>query len=378
MCPPPSSLSRFFDRLRSNPIDWSKVGCVAVLTGGVIALATLTALQCYQPFRRGRRRRSSLSTPFEDEDTISSKVRSQFYKNDEFQFINLSQGRVRYFLRRPSSSLPATPSSSTRVVVLVHGFSIASDIWKQQSDYLVEHGFTVLSFDNYGRGWSDAPDIRLDEDVYVGQIAELLFALGITTPIDLFGVSMGGAIVASFAARYPHAVRRLCMVCPAGLPIATPAAMGDLMKLPLIGPYLFKSIIPHMQDRGAAAQWEVKGSDTYEAWGKFASQNMKDHSGFVRTLYRTVTDYPMTNQLHNFEILARQTEMKKLILWGEKVRTTATPHTTTTTHHPHSYRRVYAWKSWRIVVVCLFVFPPYRLGSYAKPLLSLFPPSRMV
>ena len=131
---------------------------------------------------------------------------------------------------------------------------------------------------------------------------------------------MGGAIVASFTARYPKAVARLCFVCPAGLPIATPAAMSTIMSRPLVGPYLFKKAIPHMQERGAPAQWEVKDSAEYKAWGEFARQNILTHSGFVRTLYRTVVEYPMVDQRANFDIVASQQHLrgKILILWGEK------------------------------------------------------------
>lgn len=96
-----------------------------------------------------------------------------------------------------------------RFVVMIHGFSIACDIWKQQFDYLFSKGFNVLTLDNYGRGWSDALDITLDDTVYVGQIAELLFSLSIPCPIDLLGVSMGGAIVTTFTATYPEKVARL-------------------------------------------------------------------------------------------------------------------------------------------------------------------------
>ena len=167
-------------------------------------------------------------------------------------------------------------------------------------------------------GWSDAPDLVLDEHVYVGQLAELLFALGIHTPITLVGVSMGGAIVASFAARFPQAIARLCMVCPAGLPIATPTAMSSIMKRPLLGPFLFKRAIPHMQERGAAAQWQWKDSDEYKAWGQFGRQNAIEHDGFIRTLYRTVVDYPMTDQRHNYELLNKIDNLPILIIWGDK------------------------------------------------------------
>jgi pimeloyl-ACP methyl ester carboxylesterase len=206
---------------------------------------------------------------------------------------------------------------------LVHGFSIAADIWKQQSDALVKAGRTVLCFDNYGRGWSDAPATDATdwgEALYVGQLAELLFALRIAQPIDLVGVSMGGAIVSAFTAIHPSAVRRLVLVCPAGLHVVTPPSVKRMLSLPFgIGEWMFRRAAEQMQARGAAAQWEDKTSDAYRAWGLFAQQNIRTHPAFLRTLHQTVLRFPMADQRHNFQTLARRgIKLPVLILWGER------------------------------------------------------------
>jgi len=192
------------------------------------------------------------------------------------------------------------------------------DIWKQQADYLVSHGYSVLTFDNYGRGWSDAPDTRYDEELFVGQLSELLFALQIRTPIDLIGVSMGGVIVAAFAARFPQHVARLGLVCPAGLPIVAPPTFSPLVNAPIIGPLFFRHAIKSLQARGAAAQWECMTSQEYEAWRLYAQQNIQTHPGFVRSLWRTVTQFNMTNQQETFMALAKQEHLKTIIIWGEQ------------------------------------------------------------
>lgn len=158
----------------------------------------------------------------------------------------------------------------------------------------------------------------MDEQLYVGQLAELLFALDIRAPIDLIGVSQGGAIVASFAAKYPQKVRCLGLVCPAGLPFPTPFVMSRLVRMPLIGPLLFKLSLPGMQARGAAAQWEGdKDGEEYRAWGAFARANAATHPGFVRSLYRTVLQYPLSDMNHNWRVLAAQKHLHTLIVWGD-------------------------------------------------------------
>jgi pimeloyl-ACP methyl ester carboxylesterase len=262
-------------------------------------------------------------------------VAHHFYTPDQFRFIRLSQGRVRYILRGGDSatttssggagSMDSTSTTSPiaprPVVVLVHGFSIAADIWKQQADHLVSRGFTVLSFDNYGRGWSDAPDpstTAFDSRLYVGQLAELLFALDIRGPVDLCGVSMGGSIATHFAAAYPAKVRRLCLVCPAGLPIGPSATFSGLMALPVLGALAFKRAVAHMQARGAAAQWEQSDSAAYHAWHAYAAQNVAAHPGFVRTLHRTVVEYPLDRDRPAYALLAQNPRLPVLLIWGER------------------------------------------------------------
>lgn len=335
------------------------VGALAVT--GSIALLSL-AWRRYNlplPFPRGSQSRSDSSPPFATADGRAprAEVVNQFYAvpSEDVKFIQLSQGKVRYMLRGPQASngngngspgaaaagesdvdpgqqghsLASASSSSLGlladkrpVVVLVHGFSIAADIWKQQTDHLVAAGYTVLSFDNYGRGWSDAPDnVSYDARLYVGQIAELLCALNICGPIDLIGVSMGGAIVTEFAAKYPQRVRKLGLVCPAGLPmpIAGSSPFAASLAWPIIGPLLFKRMLPSMQARGAAAQWEGDASTpAYESWGAFAAQNVREHPGFVRTLHRTVVEFPMFTQSANYaRLVAQGIPARTLIIWGE-------------------------------------------------------------
>jgi pimeloyl-ACP methyl ester carboxylesterase len=328
----------------STATDQLKHAAVITLatTGAVTLIAALWCRFGPRSFPRGRQSRPQDSNAFSAGDRCPlPSVAHQFFDKNEYRFINLSHGRVRYILRTPdhettrdasnstssavghthANELPGSVSSSRPVVVMVHGFSIACEIWKQQCDYLNAHGFTTLCFDNYGRGWSDSPaeTVAYDESLYVGQIAELLFALNIHTPIDLLGVSMGGAIVNAFTATYPEKVNRLCYICPAGLPINAPPSMQGVVKLPFgIGPRLFKRFIKNMQAKGADAMWEDKHGDAYKGWGLFAAQNVATHPGFVRALYRTVCEFPMSDQMKNYEINAQNKKLKILILWGEK------------------------------------------------------------
>jgi pimeloyl-ACP methyl ester carboxylesterase len=100
------------------------------------------------------------------------------------------------------------------VVVLAAGFSVPAYIWDSLYQRLADSGFRVIRYDYYGRGWSDRPDTRYDEGLFVRQLSGLLDTLGVRRPINLAGLSFGGTIVTSFVAAHPERVGRLIFVDP--------------------------------------------------------------------------------------------------------------------------------------------------------------------
>jgi pimeloyl-ACP methyl ester carboxylesterase len=121
------------------------------------------------------------------------------------RFVRLTDGYTHYDLSGPS----AAP-----IVVLVAGFSVPYYIWDPTFDALVGAGFRVLRYDYYGRGFSDRPDVPYTDEFYVRQLKELLDAVKISRPVHLTGLSMGAAVVTSFADRYPDRVRSLIYFDP--------------------------------------------------------------------------------------------------------------------------------------------------------------------
>ncbi|MBA2628070.1 MAG: alpha/beta fold hydrolase [Gemmatimonadales bacterium] len=120
-------------------------------------------------------------------------------------FVRLSDGVTHYEL---------TGSDTGRTVVLAAGSSVPYYIWDPTFDALRDAGYRVLRYDYYGRGFSDRPDVRYTQDLYVRQLAGLLDSLHVVRPIDLAGLSFGGSVITSFAARYPDAVRSLVYIAP--------------------------------------------------------------------------------------------------------------------------------------------------------------------
>ncbi|KAG9317931.1 Alpha/Beta hydrolase protein [Chiua virens] len=108
----------------------------------------------------------------------------------------LPRGRTRYWL--------IGPKQGPRVV-LIHGLSIPAIIWKDVAPVLASHGYNVLLYDLFGRGYSDAPDITYDVSLHTTQLALLMQHIR-WDDAYIVGVSMGGGIAAAFALQFPHLV----------------------------------------------------------------------------------------------------------------------------------------------------------------------------
>lgn len=96
------------------------------------------------------------------------------------------------------------------------GFEMARD-WAKRHTVIIP----------YQAGFGDSGDavwIDTIED-HVLQTTDLLDKLGLAT-FDLAGFSLGGWLAAEFAIRQPHRVRKLVLVAPAGLVVASAPAPG--------------------------------------------------------------------------------------------------------------------------------------------------------
>ena len=128
------------------------------------------------------------------------------------------------------------------IIVMAHGFSTPNFIFEQNADALVAAGYRVLTFDHFGRGWSDRPKADYTPDFYDAELIAVLDGLGIDAPIGLVGLSMGGVITAEFTARHPERVSKLFLFVPAGLSLGGEA--GDtndrLLRTPILGDWVWR------------------------------------------------------------------------------------------------------------------------------------------
>ena len=118
-------------------------------------------------------------------------------------------------------------------VVFIHGFGASLYGWRYQLPPIVAAGYRVVAFDNRGFGFSDKPAHGYTNAAYAHLVVSLLDSLGISSAV-LVGHSMGGAIAAEVALRYPDRVRGLVLIDAAGYGVRWPGVL-KLARWPQVG-----------------------------------------------------------------------------------------------------------------------------------------------
>src|SRR5258706_10050425 len=101
-------------------------------------------------------------------------------------------------------------SGSGRPLLLVHGYPLSRQMWQPQVAALGDAA-RVIAPDLRGHGESGAPDIPHTVDRLADDLAELLDGLGITEPVVVGGLSMGGYVALAFYRRHTARVAGLIL-----------------------------------------------------------------------------------------------------------------------------------------------------------------------
>lgn len=217
-------------------------------------------------------------------------------------YADLSHGRVRFQVKGPPEGGP---------VVLVHGLIGHMHVWDRNFDALVNSGFRVLRMDLYGRGFSDRVKHPHVSELFVTQLDELLQHLGILSPVNLIGLSMGGAVITRFATAFPERVRSILWVDSYGIPtpnnplmrLTRPPLVGEILMGTLGGPILRQA--PH---RGVHER--AKHLD-FNRWFS-APLNIK---GSKRALLSTLRNFMVEDHVPHFRAV-NEMDIPKLLVWG--------------------------------------------------------------
>lgn len=239
-----------------------------------------------------------------EERPLTSEVRQERYADRSF--VKLSDGIVHYELSGPENG---------PLVVLVHGFSAWSTIWNGVTPELNAAGYRVLRYDLFGRGLSDRPSgVKHNADLYDRQLLELLDKLNIRKPVNLVGLSMGGAISVVFTARHPERVQRLALLAPAGHPVKLPFT-AKLVRMPLIGEYIMRVL----GDRTVLQGSEKSLYNAEKNWPGLRELYLEQmqFTGYRQALLQTLRDYPLNDLDAEYSKVGSYT-MPVTVIWGRE------------------------------------------------------------
>ncbi len=230
-------------------------------------------------------------------------------KDDEFRsaikrgsFAKLSAGYTYYEFENQDADT---------LIVMVHGFSVPSYIWDSTYYAALDRGYGALRYDTYGRGFSDNPDVVYDVALYSSQLRELLNELKVDKKINLMGLSYGGRIISAFAFQYPHRIKNLIYVDPAGF-----ETIEGEVNYPVM---IFEEEVEAFKKSEAyRAMASGQMGDFYDAasftgWDKKYESMMK-YKGFVRALLSTRKNSPSMENEHR---KISESGIPVFAIWGE-------------------------------------------------------------
>jgi pimeloyl-ACP methyl ester carboxylesterase len=165
------------------------------------------------------------------------------------EFYSELSGRVGDLVQTPLGSMHYVKQGAPTapLCLVMHGITVSAIYMQPLVDALVERGLQTIAFDFLGRGHSSSLglDRAYTTDVYVQQVAGLLDALGLhEQPVHLVALSMGGAVAAEFAARYPTRVLSINLMAPAGVPFKMPWT-AEVLRYEPLGRLLLSSPLGH-------------------------------------------------------------------------------------------------------------------------------------
>jgi len=105
-------------------------------------------------------------------------------------------------------------AGSGRPVVLIHGWTLSSEIWKGQIDWLAAQGLRVVAYDRRGHGQSSKPETGYDYDRLAADLANVIDKLDLKD-VTLVGHSMSAGEVVRYLSRHGNRrIARVMLVAP--------------------------------------------------------------------------------------------------------------------------------------------------------------------
>ena len=220
-------------------------------------------------------------------------------------FADLSQGRTHYKLSGPDDG---------PLCLCIHGLTTPGFVWDGLVPELHRMGFRTLSYDLYGRGYSDHIVERQDAEFFLRQINDLLDHLQIEEVLTIMGFSMGGAIATALAASQPHGIERLVLLAPAGLLHVDRPLVRFAVRTPVVGAWLMLLVYPHLLRKGLAAEAALPSTVPDITTRQDAEL---DWRGFVPAV-RSSMRHMVSRSLKEEHKMLFQEDVPVIAIWGEQ------------------------------------------------------------
>ena len=208
----------------------------------------------------------------------------EFRLNSGYQEVNLSNGITTY---------KDIGDKSNKVIVLVHGATFGSLAYEEYINVFVENEYRVITYDQYGRGYSDRVHVDVSIELMEKQLKELIEHCEVDDVI-LYGVSFGAAVAAKYAANNTENISFIGYQVP--LIDAANIPLLSIVKIPLYGDLLTRGfLVPGVLKRieeyedlmskklldHYIRQFEVKGTENFYKkffLGNAMGNRLEDHS----------------------------------------------------------------------------------------------------
>jgi len=221
----------------------------------------------------------------------------------DLSFVQLEDGYTRFEWAGPEDG---------RKVVLVHGFSSPGFVWDMQFHALADAGFRVLRYDQYGRGYSDRPNIPYSDDLYDRQLLQLLDSQGVNEAVTLVGLSMGGATTIRFTDRHPERVDRFVLFAPAGFAVDLPV-YANVLRVPVLRQWLLKAVGDRIVLKGVEER--VTTDPAMAAAFRENYMTQLAFKGYKRALLSTLLYNPLTD-LEDIYVRVGKQGKPCALFWG--------------------------------------------------------------
>ena len=208
----------------------------------------------------------------------------EFRLNSGYQEVKLSNGITTY---------KDIGDKSNKVIVLVHGATFGSLAYEEYINVFVENEYRVITYDQYGRGYSDRVHSDVSIELMEKQLKELIEHCEVEDVI-LYGVSFGAAVAAKYAANNTENISfigyQVPLIDAANIPLLSIVKIplyGDLLTRGFLVPGVLKRIEEYedlMSEKllnHYIGQFDVKGTEKFFKkffLGNATGNRLKDHS----------------------------------------------------------------------------------------------------